>query len=84
MARTYTANDYAGVQSKNLSAYYGYEETVGDGDDEEWCFVAKVGEKEILRIPQSKLKTADGFDCGASLLEGIGALFDKFKLNLET
>lgn len=81
MARSYSASDYAGIQSRNLSAYYGYEETVGDGDDAEWCFVAKVGEKEILRIPASKLKSSDTFDCAERLLEGLAVLFDKFKLD---
>lgn len=82
MARTYVAGDYAGLQSKNLSAYYGYEETVGDGDDAEWCFVARVGEEEILRIPRSGLTTAEVFDCDVLLLEGLAALFDKFTLKI--
>lgn len=75
MARSYAASDYAGIVSKNLEAYYGYEETAGDG---EWCFVARVGKTEILRIPQSKLGAQDKFDCGSCLLAGLAKLFDKY------
>lgn len=78
MARTYEASDYAGLNSVNLSAYYGYEETTHDG---EWCFVARVKNKEILRIPQSALGARDNYNCSACLLAGLGILFDKFKLN---
>lgn len=75
MARSYVASDYAGIVSKNLQAYYGYEETTEDG---EWCFVARVGQTEVLRIPQSKLSAQDKFDCESCLLAGLAVLFDKF------
>jgi hypothetical protein len=75
MARNYVASDYAGIVSKNLEAYYGYEETTEDG---EWCFVARVGKTEVLRIPQSKLRAQDKLDCESSLLAGMAALFDKY------
>jgi hypothetical protein len=66
-----------------LTAYYGYEETVGDEDDEEWCFVASVKGKEIMRVPQSKLGARDKFNCGENVLRGIGILLDKYELNLD-
>lgn len=75
MARSFVSSDYAGIISKNLYLYYGYEETSDAG---EWCFQAKVGETEIMRIPQSKLKAEDKFDCASCLLAGIGMLFDKY------
>lgn len=75
MARSYAAGDYAGIVSKNLEAYYGYEETTAEG---EWCFVARVGETEVLRIPQSKLNAEDKFNCSSCLLAGLSALFDKY------
>jgi hypothetical protein len=79
MARIYSASDYAGLESANLIAYYGYEETVGDGDNEEWCFVAKVNDEEIARIPRSQLKVR-GDECIEFLLIGIATLFDTHKL----
>jgi hypothetical protein len=75
MPHTYVASDYAGLVSKNLQAYYGYEETTADG---EWCFVARVGETEVLRIPQSKLSAQDKFDCESCLLAGLAKLFDRY------
>jgi len=75
MSRSYVASDYAGIVSKNLEAYYGYEETTEDG---EWCFVARVGKTEVLRVPQSKLKAQDKFDCESCLLAGLAMLFDKY------
>lgn len=75
MARSYAASDYAGIESKNLKLYYGYEETTDDG---EWCFVARVGKTEIMRIPQSKLSAQDKFDCEGCLIAGVGKLFDRF------
>jgi hypothetical protein len=80
MASHSTASDYAGFSAKNLSVYYGYEETTtGIPDQGEWCFVAKVGGKEILRVPQSQLK-ADRFEVGDCLLAGLGILFDTFRV----
>lgn len=75
MATSYVAGDYAGIVGKNVTVYYGYEETTEDG---EWCFVAKAGETEILKIPQSKLGAQDRFDCASCLMAGIGKLFDKY------
>jgi hypothetical protein len=75
MADSFVASDYAGITGKHMSVYYGYEETTKDG---EWCFVARVGETEIMRIPQSRLKAEDKFDCASCLMAGVGQLFDKY------
>lgn len=72
-AEIYSASDYAGMRSKNLVAYFGYErcvckecdgpctQEVCSNDPEhmtEWCFVALIGEEEI-KIPESKLRLPD-------------------------
>lgn len=75
MARSFVAGDYAGITSKNLDLYYGYECWDENG---EWCFSARVGGSEVMKIPQSKLKVSDKFDCVSCLLAGIGQLFDKY------
>ena len=62
----YSASDYAGLETGNYSFYYGYEETYcpkhknKNCEDygcelREWAFVAKCGDKEIMRIPASEL-----------------------------
>lgn len=75
MARSYVASDYAGITAKHLDLYYGYEVTDANG---EWCFSARVGETEVMKVPQSQLKASDKFDCASCLLAGIGMLFDKY------
>ncbi len=63
---TYWASDYAGLEAGDYSFYYGYEETFcpkhknKNCEDygcelREWCFVAKIKDKEVMRIPSSKL-----------------------------
>jgi hypothetical protein len=76
MATISSASDYAAITSKNLSLYYGYEEIAPGG---EWCFVARIGEMEIMRIPRSML-SVDVFECADCLMVGIGQLFDKYQL----
>jgi hypothetical protein len=63
----YAASDYAGISGGRFSFYFGYEETMG----EEWCFVAKEGDQEIMRIPQSKLGVKDRWDVVENLMAGI-------------
>lgn len=70
--------DYAALESENLDVYYGWEEV---DENEEWCFVAKFNGEEV-RIPFSKLKVADSFDCSRCLLAGIAYLFQKYKLTI--
>lgn len=74
----YSASDYAGLSTKNVQFYYGYE--VVDENDE-WCFTAKLGDTDI-KIPFSKLKADDQFDCVGCLLTGIGWVLTKYKLTL--
>lgn len=73
----YSSGDYAGFVSKNLTAYYGYEETEND----EWCFVAQFGNEKI-KIPSSKLKVDDTFNCQECLLKGLAWVMMKYKLTL--
>lgn len=80
MPNVYEASDYAGLVAKNLDAYYGYEQTTGEGDDAEWCFVASVNGKEIARIPESKLGARDQFNCEENLLCGLAILLDTHQL----
>jgi hypothetical protein len=69
----YIASDYAGVSGGGISFYYGYEETQFD----EWCFVAREGDKEILRLPQSQLGCKDRWNVGENLLAGIGKWLER-------
>ena len=75
----YRASDYAGISSKYFSAYYGYEQT---DENDEWCFVASFNDEEI-KIPFSKLKCKDQFDCVDCLNKGIAWLFMKYGLELK-
>ena len=75
----YIKSDYAALESKNFTAYYGYEQT--SGENEEWCFVASFNNKEI-KIPFSKLGATDMFNCGYNLMIGVAWLLMKYKLSL--
>mgnify|MGYP000739877318 CR=1 FL=1 len=87
----YINDDYAGLIAKNASFYYGYEQThckvckkmnCQDGDhdnDREWCFVANIGDKEII-IPDSKLKSEED-SMESKLLTGIGWILAKYKFS---
>ena len=48
-----TASDYAEATSGKYQFYYGYEET--DPNSEDWCFVARKGGKELMRLTNSEL-----------------------------
>jgi hypothetical protein len=72
----YVSGDYAGLSFKNGSFYYGYEVEI----NEEWCFVAKFTENEII-IPFSKLGCKDMFDVNNCLLTGVGWILAKYKLS---
>lgn len=63
----YRAGDYAGLSVGRYKFYYGYEKTVG----EEWAFTADIDDKEVMRIPASKLG-GSGMDMPMCLLHGIG------------
>ena len=78
MPFSHIASDYAVITSENLEAYYGYEETTLE---DEWCFVAKVQNVEIVRIPWSQLGVRDKYDCANCLLAGLARLFDRVELH---
>jgi hypothetical protein len=71
------SSDYAFMDFKNGSFYYGYEIT--SGDDEEWCFEADFNKRKIT-IPFSKLGASDMFNCADCLLMGIGWILAKYDL----
>lgn len=71
------ASDYAVFTSKNLSAYYGYEET--DKNDE-WCFVAEFNGEKVT-IPSSKLGLEDSFNVSGGLLMGIAWVTTKYAIS---
>lgn len=49
-------DDYASIWvDENTSFYYGYEETIGVGEEEEWAFVAKFNHN-TTRIGMSQLE----------------------------
>ena len=76
------ASDYAVLTAKNAKFYYGYERTVNgeeDGEGGEWCFVATIGEKEIV-IPSSKLGVDDDTDVVECLMTGIGWILARYQL----
>ena len=70
------ASDYASVSCGKVSMYFGYEETVSNEEDSEWCFVVKESGVETMRIPQSKLKADPGSDAAEYLLAGMAAWLD--------
>jgi hypothetical protein len=85
----YSASDYAGLDTKDASFYYGYECTAChvcgntneycDGHPEagrDWCFIAKIGGKEIV-VPFQELQYRDMFDVVGCLLVGIGWVLAK-------
>lgn len=74
--KTYSASDYAGLETKNFKAYYGYEEV---DENEEWCFVARF-EGKVIKISNSTLPVKDKFDCNECLLVGIGMILSEYKL----
>jgi hypothetical protein len=72
----YLAGDYAGLTAKNAQFYYGYEQTDSEGN---WCFVATIGENEII-IPSTKLGVENDFDVVECLMAGIGWVLAKYEL----
>ena len=90
----YRSDDYAGLTTRIASFYYGYEHSIccecgkeNNGEyceehedaDREWCFVAKMLDKEIV-IPYSKLGANDMFSVVECLNMGIGWVLAKYNL----
>lgn len=70
------ASDYAEFFSKNLRAYYGYEETDKEGN---WCFVAEFNGERVV-ISHKRLKLEAGANVSEGLMKGIALLTNKYKL----
>lgn len=83
----YSSDDYAGLVTEHYSFYFGYEETacpkhknkdcedLYDCELREWCFVANVGGKEVMRIRASEL-WFEYKDVLEYLLLGIGKFLE--------
>lgn len=73
----YYSDDYAELESGNLSFYYGYE--VEDPETEDWCFQVKKGGREIFTMTGSKIeKSIDDRQLNTPqdyLVAGIGIWF---------
>ena len=76
----YGSDDYWGLSVGKYKFYFGYEYLMClkhsdcSCDDKEWCFVASVDDKEVMRIPESRL----GGDTGErQLLHGVGQFLSK-------
>ena len=87
----YCSDDYAGLEAWKYKFYFGYEETMcpvkGHKEDcedngcekREWCFVATVNNKKVMRIPASKLYPKKQEEPMFFLLSGIGLFLQKEK-----
>ena len=76
----YGSDDYWGLSVGKYKFYFGYESEMClkhsdcSCEDKEWCFTAGVDEKEVMRIPESRL---DGDTGEKQLLHGIGQFLSK-------
>ena len=77
MARSYVSGDYAGIESKNLKAYYGCEVLEND----EWCFKAEYnGNVTVIPFSELKMPFYDMFEVQEALIHGIALMFDKLEI----
>lgn len=72
------SEDYASVSGGVMGFYFGYEETLGDGDNAEWCFVATESSREVMRVPRSKLGVSSRSSMEEYLLAGIAKWLEEF------
>lgn len=73
MANSGVSSDYAYINTKAVSFYYGYEVTNENG---EWCFQA-VAMGKTITVPFSRLDLHDMYDCAAGLRAGIALLCEE-------
>jgi len=91
MVDVYCSDDYAGLECGQYSFYFGYEATLcpkhgkdancedeHDCEKNEWAFTVTKNNKEIMRIPSSKLIN-EWRDTYEALLYGIGQFMNKNK-----
>ena len=87
----YKNDDYAGLITDKVEFYFGYETTAcpthtnsdkcgeADCEEEEWCFTAKSGGKDLMMLTQAELGgDQDESDMTYFLLLGIGKFIDKY------
>jgi len=82
MVEHYVSEDYAGLRTKPIDFYYGYEEQINETEDEDgdWCFRArfKSNDKEDIVIPYTELPGKPSmFETTKCLLAGIGFVLEK-------
>jgi len=84
--KVYTSDDYCGLELDGVSFYYGYEATECPikshkteqdcdylcCDKREWCFTVNIKDKEMMKIPTSKLHPERGEEPFWYLVAGIG------------
>lgn len=69
MPKPIIASDYAILQAGAFEFYYGYEQE----ENGEWAFVAKKGNRELMRLGWSQLKSGEEqFSVEQNLLAGLG------------
>ena len=78
MGRFYHASDYAGLAGGRFAFYFGYEKTSGEGEDEEWCFVATKDDTEVFRATQSQIGWEGGQPTEWGVLAGIACFLDHY------
>ncbi len=73
------ASDYAALKAGKFSFYYGYEQTVCKAHAEEecqnceWAFVAKQGNRELMRLGWRQLPASGGqYEVTENLIAGLG------------
>jgi hypothetical protein len=72
MSNRYSSSDYAGLSGGGFSFYYGYEEL----KDDDWAFVMRKGDKELVRFSATELGLRNGDDPTIGLLAGIEKSLD--------
>jgi hypothetical protein len=74
---TYTASDYAGLETDRWHFYYGYEFARDPEGEEVWGFIARYDGKSMFRISAEDMQAAvkrplTTLDTSEMLLLGIG------------
>lgn len=82
MAESYESSDYAGMVSKNISFYYGYEEIDAD---ENWLFYAEIDKEKLVSWTAKEIGVAnsDKWSPQLVLVAGIAKFFDIWSVNTD-
>ena len=80
MSNNYESSDYAGIDSKNISFYYGYEEI---DEDDNWLFIATRNHEVIESWTAEDLGIDKSFEVTNVLMAGIARFFDTWYVSDE-